>query len=186
MIIDIIILAFSLGIDAFFVALSIVLVLQKRLSKELLIFSFLAAFFQAFMPVIGYFITYFFNYKYMKFIQSIDHYLVFIVFIYLAYKLFKDCLDDNIDNITLSFKSLFALSIATSIDALGAGLMIFSLDYKLLNSIIIIALITLFMCLCSCFISKFKLNKKILQPLGSVLLVFLAFKILITHIDLNI
>ncbi|MBZ7985905.1 manganese efflux pump [Campylobacter sp. Cr9] len=181
MIIDLIILAFSLGIDAFFVALSICLVLRNNI-KKLIVFSSLAAFFQAFMPIIGYYITYYLNTKYMKIIQAIDHYLIFFIFAFLSYKLFKEFLDENKEEININYFSLFMLSIATSIDALGAGLMIFSLKYDLLMSIILIFSITFLMCISSFLISKIKANKKILQPIGSLLLLFLACKIVIVHI----
>ncbi|MBT0880865.1 MULTISPECIES: manganese efflux pump [unclassified Campylobacter] len=186
MIIDIVILAFSLAIDAFFVALSICLVLQKQSLKKLLVFSALSACFQVLMPILGYYVTYLLNVRYMKLIQAIDHYLIFVVFAFLAYKLFKEFLDNENENIDISYGSLFLLSIVTSIDALGAGLMIFSLEYNLFISSVLIALVTFFMCFSSLFISKMKVNKKILQPIGSLLLLFLAFKIVIVHMLENI
>lgn len=181
MIIDLIFLAFSLGIDAFFVALSICLMLQNKSINKLIIFSLLAAFFQAFMPAVGYLITYFLSSKYMQFIQMIDHYLVFVIFAYLAYKLFKDYLDKSSEEIDISYKSIFLLSIATSIDALGAGLMIFSLNYNIYYSALLIAFITFIMCVSALLINKINFNNKLLQPFGSVLLLFLAIKIVIIH-----
>lgn len=181
MAIDLIILAFSLGIDAFFVALSICLVLQNNI-KKLIVFSSLAAFFQALMPLIGYSITYYLNSKYMKIIQALDHYFIFIIFAFLAYKLFKEFLDKNNEKINISYLSLFFLSIATSIDALGAGVMIFSLKYNLFTSIIFIFSITFLMCISSYLLNKIDINKRILQPIGGVFLIFLAFKVVIVHI----
>lgn len=186
MIIDLIILAFSLGIDAFFVALSISLMLQNKSLNKLIIFSLLAAFFQALMPMIGYFITYLLNSKYMEIIQKIDHYLVFLIFSYLAYGMYKSYKENNEEDIEISYKSLFLLSIATSIDALGAGLMIFSQKYNIYYSASIIAFITLLMCLFSVVVGKLTIKQNILKILGCIMLLFLGLKIMITHTINNI
>lgn len=180
MIFDMIFLAFCLGLDAFFVALSISLISKNH--KDILLFSILAAIFQAIMPCIGWVITYFFSVKYLSFIQDIDHILVFVVFLYLAYKLYKEPFDNQ--NISVNFIKLLALSIATSIDALGAGLMIFSLNYNVLESVAIIGFITFFMCYLSFVFAKFfsKIKPMFLKIIGVVLLCFLGFKTLISHL----
>lgn len=180
MIFDMIFLAFCLGLDAFFVALSISL-LSKNF-KNVLVFSALAAFFQALMPYIGWFITYFFSVKYLNFIQDIDHILVFVVFIYLAYKLYKEPFDNH--NLSVGFVKLLILSIATSIDALGAGLMIFSLNYSILESVAIIGFVTFIMCYFSFVFGGFfsRIKPIFLKVIGVILLVFLGVKTLITHL----
>lgn len=182
---DMIFLGFSLGIDAFFVALSMGFASQNN-KKEILLFCVFAGLFQFIMPVIGYFVTYFFSTQYIDFIQQIDHFLVLIVFSYLAYKLYSE--DFQNDVLSLSFLKLVLLSVATSIDALGAGLMIFSLDYNIFISAFIILIITFFMCFCSfLFFGIFsKINSKYLKIIGVVLLFFLGLKTFINHIILEV
>lgn len=176
---QIVLLAFSLAIDAFFVAFSIKLMLQKA-TKKVLYFSVLAAFFQILMPLIGYYITYFFSLKYLKLLQEIDHFLVFIIFSYLAYDLYNK----NSDYISINLLQLFVLSILTSIDALGAGLMIFTLGFDILKCVLIIGVVTFVLCISVLFLNIFlqKINKKYLNTLGSFLLFALGFKTLLTHI----
>lgn len=178
---QIVLLAFSLAIDAFFVAFSIKLMLQKA-TKKVLYFSILAAFFQILMPLIGYYITYFFSLKYLKLLQEIDHFLVFIIFSYLAYDLYNKNSDD--ENISINLLQLFVLSILTSIDALGAGLMIFTLGFDILKCVLIIGVVTFILCISVLFLNTFlqKINKKYLNTLGSFLLFALGFKTLLTHI----
>lgn len=176
---QIVLLAFSLAIDAFFVAFSIKLMLQKA-TKKVLYFSVLAAFFQILMPLIGYYIIYFFSLKYFKLLQEIDHFLVFIIFSYLAYDLYNK----NSDYISINLLQLFVLSILTSIDALGAGLMIFTLGFDILKCVLIIGVVTFVLCISVLFLNIFlqKINKKYLNTLGSFLLFALGFKTLLTHI----
>lgn len=180
---QIIILAFSLAIDAFFVAFSIKLMLQKA-TKKVLYFSFLAAFFQILMPLIGFYITYFFSLKYIELIQKIDHFLVFIVFSYLAYGLFKNYKNPKNEEVNIDLKQLFILSILTSIDALGAGLMIFTLNLNIFKCVIIIGICTFILCSSVLFFSAFlqKIKQQYLELLGAFLLFFLGCKVMITHI----
>lgn len=178
---DVFVLAFSLGIDAFFVALGLSMVAKKGY-KNTLIFSGLAGFFQFFMPVLGFFMTYFLSMYYLSLIQSIDHFLVFIVFVYLAYKLYSE--DVSSQNQSITFLSFIVLAFATSIDALGAGLMIFSMGYGIWQSAIFIGIVTLCMCFCSLLVGYFfkELNPKILKIVGACLLLFLGIKALFSHI----
>lgn len=178
---DVFVLAFSLGIDAFFVALGLSMAAKKGY-KNTLIFSGLAGFFQFFMPVLGFFMTYFLSMSYLSFIQSIDHFLVFIVFVYLAYKLYSE--EVSSQNQSITFLSFIVLAFATSIDALGAGLMIFSMGYGIWQSAIFIGIVTLCMCFCSLLVGYFfkGLNPKILKIVGACLLLFLGIKALFSHI----
>jgi putative Mn2+ efflux pump MntP len=117
---EIIILAVVLGIDAFSVALAIgacgcTLKQGCRLS-----FSF--GFFQFVMPIIGWFL----GKNVISLIQSFDHWvafgLLFIIGAKMLYEAFKhEDKDAPKCDRTVGW-NLFALSVATSIDALGAGL----------------------------------------------------------------
>lgn len=116
---EIIILAIVLGIDAASVALAIGACGCNFKQGCRLSLSFGS--FQFIMPIIGWFL----GKNVVSLIQSFDHWvafgLLFIIGVKMLYEAFKREEDSPKCDRTKGW-SLFALSIATSIDALGAGL----------------------------------------------------------------
>lgn len=181
---SIILLAVALSIDACIVAFSYSLTLNKNLIKNAFIFSFSSAFFQAFMPIVGFFIMYYFGLKFIELAKKIDHFIVFFIFLFLGIKIIKDAFKNETIQIekNLSFKIVFSLSVATSLDALAAGVLIFSSKLDILDCIFIIFVITFVLCFVSfCIAKSIKLNIKLLQIISAIIIILIGFKILIEH-----
>ena len=76
--------------------------------------------FQAFMPVIGYFLGTTFE----SLVTKVDHWIAFILLALIGGKMIKEAFDNNSEgyNDSVSFKTMVVLAIATSIDALAVGI----------------------------------------------------------------
>lgn len=176
---DIIILAIALSIDACVVSFSngLIFTQNKRINSLMLAFS--VGFFQFLMPVIGYFTAQ----SVSKYVEAYDHWIVFAIFILLGVKFIKDAFaekeEDKI-NCYLCFKYILLVSVATSIDALGAGVSIAFTGTKILFPAIIIGVVTFINSLLGFwggYLFK-KFPTKNLEISGGVILILLAFKIL--------
>lgn len=113
-------LAFSLASDAFAVAIATGISEKKITLKNALKMSFWFWFFQAFMPIIWFFLAELFSEQ----ISSYDHWIAFILLTCIGINLIlsgwkaSDTKQIESKN-TFGWKTLFLLSLATSIDALA-------------------------------------------------------------------
>ncbi len=141
---EIIILAVSLSMDAFAVALCKGLALKKINLKNCLIVGAWFGAFQGLMPLIGYLLGNTFAEK----ITSIDHWIAFVLLALIGGNMIKEslskeeeCCDDS-----LGFKTMLVMAIATSIDALAVGVSFaftdFNPDWFVYIAFILIGIIT--------------------------------------------
>lgn len=175
---EIIIISISLSMDAFVVSICKGLTINKNY-KNALIISLYFGLFQAFMPIIGYLLG-----SKINGIQSFDHYVIFILLLIIGLNMIiesnnKDSFDDKLD-----IKTMIALALATSIDALAVGITFAFLKVKIVSSILIIGIITsifsfIGVLIGNKFSNKFNKNARIL---GGVLLILMGIKILLEHI----
>lgn len=173
-------LGLGLAADAFAVSLSSGFVIQRIKFNKALKIALFFGIFQAVMPLIGWLM----GLSFREFITSVDHWIAFILLfgiggkmIYEAYSNLED--DDKFN--PLETYTLLALAIATSIDALAAGLGLSLLKTSILFPCTLIGLITFVLSFVGVFIGhKFGsiFNKKI-EILGGLALIFIGSKILI-------
>ena len=176
-------LGLGIAADAFAVSLSSGFVIQRiKLNKALKIALFVGIF-QAIMPFIGWLM----GWSFREFITNIDHWIAFILLLVIGskmiYEAYKNIDEDEKFN-PLDTYTLLALAIATSIDALAAGLGWYLLKTSILFPCILIGLITFCLSLLGVFIGhKFGsiFNQKI-EIIGGITLIFLGRKILIEDV----
>lgn len=181
---DIIFIAIALSMDACVVSFSNGLIFKKNRFLNSLIIAFSVGFFQFLMPIIGYFFASFVS----RFVQPFSHYIIFAIFMILGAKFIKDALsknekEENIDPV-LSFKYVLIISIATSIDALFAGVSFAFSNTKILIPAIIIGIITFINSLIGFwngYLFK-KFPQKNLEITGGLILILLAFKLLFENL----
>jgi len=112
---------------------------------------------------------------------------VFAIFVLLGLKFIKDAFNvekEEKNNCYLCFKYIFLVSIATSIDALGAGVSIAFTKTQIWIPAIIIGVVTFINSLLG-FWSGYLFKKfptKYLEISGGIILILLAFKILFESI----
>jgi len=186
--IDIIILAIALSIDACVVSFSngLIFTQNKRINSFMLAFS--VGFFQFIMPIIGFFLAL----RVDKYVEPYDHWLVFVIFVVLGAKFIKDALEkgngedgakEEKPRCYLCFSYILLVSIATSIDALGAGVSIAFSGTKIIFPAIVIGVITFINSLLGFWIGHLfkKLPTKNLEITGGLILIGLAFKVLLEN-----
>lgn len=181
---EILLIAIALAMDA--VAISLVSgtkCFNIKISQILLI-SFVYGIFQAFMPILGYF----FGLSFAKFIESIDHFIAFLILGYIGIKMIKDSFEKNDEDCILKIpkKELILGAFATSIDALAVGVTFAFEKVNIWLNSLIIGFVCFVLCIIACFIGK-KIGGILHQKaliLGGAILIFIGIKILITHLGL--
>ena len=180
-------LAVGVSMDAFAVSVCKGLSMKKATLKASAICGSWFGGFQALMPLIGFFLGSLFA----EAIEAVDHWVAFGLLTIIGINLLKevfskkcDCEDCNAD---LSFKTMFVMAVATSIDALAVGI---SLSMSLKNpgdiylAVLLIGVTTfLFSAIGvkvgNVFGSRFE---KKAQFAGGAILILLGLKILLEHL----
>ena len=183
---EIILIAIGLSMDAFAVSVTLGLSVKKPNVKEVLIPGIYFGFFQALMPLIGYFAGVSFASK----IQSLDHWIAFALLGFIGGKMIIDSFskeEKKANENPFLFTKMLLLAIATSIDALVVGVAFSFFEVNILKSIIIIGLITFGISIGgvkvgNLFGMKFKSKAEFF---GGAVLILLGLKILVEHLFMN-
>jgi putative Mn2+ efflux pump MntP len=175
-------LAFGLAMDAFAVSISSgITITNPRIENALKIAVFFGAF-QAFMPVVGWLA----GLGLRELISQVDHWIAFgllcLIGCRMIYESTKVRSERKILN-PLSLGVLLVLSIATSIDALAAGVSLAFLKISILVPVIVIGAVTLILSFVGVFVGDrsghFFENKA--EFVGGLVLIGIGTKILIEH-----
>ena len=182
-IVDVILLAVSLSMDAFAVALCKGLALKKITLKNCLTVGAWFGIFQGAMPLLGYLLGSAFADK----IQAIDHWIAFGLLAIIGGNMIKEALgkDEECVDCSLGVKAMLPMAIATSIDALAVGVSFafteFTHDWFVYLAFVLIAIIT-----CTLSAIGVKLGnifgtkyKKKAEFAGGAILIILGLKILL-------
>ena len=173
---EIFILAIALSIDACIVSFTCALKFKESHIKNTFSLSLCTGFFQALMPVMGFYLTNFVK----VYAEPYSKIIVFIIFTYLGIKFILEANEKADKTVAINAKTLFLIGIATSIDAFSAGISLSLFGNKILKPAILIGLITFINSNLGYFTGlKFKkLPSKFLEILGGVLLILLGVKAL--------
>jgi putative Mn2+ efflux pump MntP len=119
-IIELLLIAVGLSMDAFAVSICKGLAAEKPKKKHYFIIGAWFGGFQALMPAIGYFLGSAFE----KYITPIDHWVAFVLLAFIGANMIKESLskEENDTDSSFSAKNMFVMAVATSIDALAVGI----------------------------------------------------------------
>lgn len=174
---EILILAVVLGIDCLVVSFSQGLLVRFKRSKISNVLALVMGGFQAVMPVITYFLT---SLVY-KHIYPFAKPVVFGIFLFLGIKFIIEAIgnDEQIYK-RLGYRMMILLGIATSIDALGAGVPLKLTDTNIVIAAVLIGIISYLMSLIGFWSTKYFENIKTqyLEISGGIVLIVLAIKAL--------
>ena len=192
---ELMILAVGVSMDAFAVSICKGLAMQKATLKAGLTCGLWFGGFQALMPLIGFFLGTLFA----DAIESVDHWVAFILLGIIGFNMLKEALEKNDcccccedADPDLSVKTMFVMAVATSIDALAvgislamAGLPVWGIDG------IFAAVILIGLCTCAFSTAGVKIGnlfggrfEKKAQIAGGVILILLGTKILLEHLGI--
>lgn len=185
-IIELLLTAVGLAMDAFAVSVCKGLGMKKIHYGQALVIALFFGVFQAVMPLIGYLL----GTSFAKYIQAFDHWIAFILLLFIGGKMLWDAFHADSDETPvvqddrLHYRELLMLAIATSIDALAVGIAFACLEVSLLRSVTIIGVVTLVLsfvgvCIGNKFGNRFQ-NKAAIA--GGVVLILIGSKILVEHL----
>jgi len=140
-ILSILLIAVALSMDSFAVSITNGLTIKELNLKRVLLISFSLAFFQALMPVIGWFA----GIGAEQYIKSFDHWIAFVLLFFIGAKMVYEGFQGNEDeekDTELKILTLLGQSFATSIDAFAVGISFAILDISIVTPVLIIGLIT--------------------------------------------
>ena len=171
--------------DAFAVSVTLGLSVKKPALKQILMPGLFFGFFQALMPVIGYFAGIYFVDK----IQNFAHWIALALLGFIGGNMIIDSFKKNNETEethknSFQFIKMLILAVATSIDALAIGITFALFKVNIISAAIITGLITFFISMGgvkigSIFGMQFKSKAEFM---GGAVLVILGIKIVIEHL----
>lgn len=183
MLLEILFIAIGLSMDAFAVSICKGLSMNKLDVKKAIIIGLYFGVFQALMPLLGFFL----GISFQGLVSSVDHWITFalllIIGINMVIEVFRK--EEN-QNDKVNFGEMVVLAIATSIDAFAVGVTFAFLDTNIVFASSIIGLTTFILSTLAVFIgNKFSsFSPKKAEVLGGIILILMAFKILLEHLDI--
>ena len=183
--IELLLIAIGLSMDAFSVSICKGLTTKRFSWRMALICGLWFSLFQMLMPLIGYFL----GSQFRQLIESVDHWIAFGLLLLIGANMIREALsneEENADNGTLDFKTMFLLAIATSIDALAVGVSFACIQVKIWSSVLVIGITTFLFSVLgvkigNVFGSKFE---KSAQIIGGIILILIGLKILLEHLGI--
>ena len=182
--IELLLLAVGLSMDAFAVSLCKGLSMKKANLKASATCGIWFGGFQALMPLIGYFL----GTMFADAIVSVDHWIAFGLLVLIGVNMLKEAFGKEEEcencNADLSVKTMFVMAVATSIDALAVGISLaMTGNVNIFVAVTLIGVITFLLSgigvkVGNIFGSRFE---KPAQISGGVILVLLGVKILLEH-----
>lgn len=189
-IVELLILAVGLSMDAFAVSVCKGLSMRRASAEGMVKCGLWFGAFQALMPLLGFWLGSLFA----EAIQAIDHWVAFALLVLIGVNMLKEalakeedgCAGDDCSAADFSVKTMFTMAVATSIDALAVGISLAMAGN--VNIWMAIALIGLITCglsalgvkIGSAFGAQFE---KKAQLTGGIILILLGLKILLEHLE---
>ena len=181
-ILALILIGIGLSFDTFAVSVSCGIVENKIQFWQASRIAIFFAFFQAIMPVIGWFL----GITVKSYIIEFDHWIAFGLLSFVGGKMiiesFKKSDENNFN--PNEIKTVILLSLATTIDAFAVGISLAFLQVNMILAIFIIGSITFIIAMLGLLFGK-KMGERFgkkLEILGGVILIALGVKILIEHL----
>ena len=181
-IISIILIAVGLSMDSFSVSLINGCTMEELNTSRILSIALFFAFFQSFMPVLGWLA----GLSVEKYIKEFDHWIAFLLLFFIGLKMIeegvkKDCPSSSPE---LPVKKLIGQSLATSIDAFAVGISFSLLELSLITPVVIIGLVTFGFSILGLFLGKYfgKLLGQRADVIGGIILIGMGIKILYEHL----
>ena len=183
-IIELLLIAIGLSMDAFAVAVGYGLSVEKISVKNSIIVGLYFGIAQGVMPVIGFLL----GFNFAKYIVSVDHWIAFVLLSIIGGKMIKESFEKSdegeVEEVSLKFKNMIVLAIATSIDALAVGVSFAFLEVKIGIAATFIGVTTFVLSMIGVKIGNiFGMKyKSIAERIGGIVIVLIGIKILLNHL----
>ena len=178
----IVLIAIALSMDALAVAIAFGITIGTVRTRHAVIVGAWFGIFQAIMPALGWFA----GTEIQNLIAGFDHWIAFALLVFVGghmlHESFQPESQMGID--PLDVRLMFVLAVATSIDALGAGLSFALLKTPILLPALLIGTTTFTISFCGVWVGKRagKLAESRVKLIGGLILVGIGIKILTSHL----
>ena len=170
--------------DAFAVSVCKGLSMPKMNWKHATVIGLYFGGFQAGMPLLGYILGVGFQSR----IKAVDHWIAFLLLCFIGINMIRESRDKDEEHMdpSIGFKTMVILAVATSIDALAAGVTFAFLQVAILPAICFIGATTFFLSALGvkighAFGSRYKSRAELA---GGIILVLMGVKILLEHLGI--
>ena len=183
-IIELFLIAVGLSMDAFAVSVCKGLAMKRCTWSKAGIVGLYFGVFQALMPTIGYFL----GVQFKSVITSVDHWIAFILLGIIGGNMIREAVkgDDSCDSsgASLDVRTMLALAVATSIDALAVGVTFAFLSVQIIPAVSFSGVTTFTISVIgvkigNIFGTRYKAKAELA---GGVILVLIGCKILLEHL----
>lgn len=182
-IIDILLIGTGLSMDAFAVSICKGLSVRQLRWKHVFLAGVWFGGFQALMPVLGYLL----GNQFASLIVNVDHWIAFILLAFIGGNMIREARGDEEEmNDSFSFRTMLALAVATSIDALAVGITFSFLNVNIIFAACLIGCTTFVISAAgirigNVFGTKYKSGAELV---GGVVLILIGVKILLEHLGI--
>ena len=180
---EILVIAVGLSMDAFAVSICKGLSVCKVRPKNAVSVALWFGGFQALMPVLGFFL----GVSFADFVASVDHWIAFVLLGIIGGHMLKEAFENEescqVDP-DFSFKTMLAMAVATSIDAFAVGVSFAFLQVNIWIAVLLIGLTTGVLSAVGIYLGNMfgSLYKSKAEFAGGFILVAMGVKILLEHL----
>ena len=180
--VEILLIGIGLSMDAFAVAICKGLGMRRINYRHTFIIALFFGGFQALMPFLGWLL----GSRFAQYITRYDHWIAFVLLGIIGSSMIKESREDEEEEVSASFdvKTMLALAVATSIDALAVGVTFAFLHVNIVWAVTFIGCTTFVLSAIgvkagNVFGMKYKSRAELA---GGVILILMGIKILLEHL----
>lgn len=186
---EIVAIAVGLSMDAFAVSICRGLGMRKLNMKTAVVLALFFGGFQALMPLIGWAL----GSQFMWLIEPIDHWVAFVLLAFIGVRMLWEAFhgddagcDCEKDTSSIDLREFLVLAVATSIDALAAGISFAAFSVDIWSTVALIGAITFALSFIGVAVGHF-FGARFEKPatiVGGVVLILIGLKILLEHLGM--
>ena len=187
-IVELLLIAVGLSMDAFAVSICRGLGMKRLNMRTAAVLALFFGGFQGLMPLIGWAL----GSQFMWLIEPVDHWVAFVLLAFIGGKMLWEAFHeedescDCEDTSEIDLREFLVLAIATSIDALAAGISFAALSVDIVPTVALIGVITFALSFAGVAVGHFfgARYEKPASIVGGVVLILIGLKVLLEHLGL--
>ena len=183
---ELLLIAVGLSMDAFAVSICRGLGMRRLNLRTATVLALFFGGFQALMPLIGWAL----GSQFMWLIGPVDHWVAFVLLAFIGGKMLWEAFHEDEEDCgcedtgAIDLREFLVLAVATSIDALAAGISFAALNVDIVASVSLIGVITFALSLAGVAVGHFfgARYEKPASVVGGVVLILIGLKVLLEHL----